>query len=1042
MILSDVSVKRPVFAAVISMLLVAFGILSFFNLPVRELPDVSPPNVSISTSYAGASAQVVESRITTIIEDQISGIEGIRSVTSSSADGVSRVNIEFSLSRDIDSATNDVRDRVSRVLRRLPEEADPPQVAKVNTGDRPIVWFVLSSEVMDELQLTDYAARNIQDRLSVLDGVARVQLGGGKRYAVRIWLDRQQLAARNLTVMDVETALREGNVELPGGRVEGASRDFTVRVERSYKTPEDFSKMVIGQAPDGHLIQLSEVARVELGPADEKQVFHGNGVSTIGVGIVKQSTANTLSVANVAKEEVLKINASLPQSMSLLVNWDNSVFIAEAIEEVYFTLFAAISLVIIVIFLFLGNIRAAIVPSITVPVCLVATFMVLDWAGFSINLLTLLALVLTIGLVVDDSIVVLENIHRRIEEGEPALLAAYRGARQVAFAVIATTLVLLGVFIPVIFLDGFSGRMFGEIAITLSAAVGFSSLVALSLSPMLCSKLLSRKATKTWLDVKVHEFFIVLSAKYKSALKLCFDNKGAIYLTLVGSLVLIAGLASKIPAEFMPAEDRGGFFVVARGPEGTSFEATAAEMGRVETRLMKAVDDGRIERLLTIVPGFGGATEYNSGFVVAILPPYEDRETSTDEVLAWTQAEMKHITGLSAFAGRFGSMGSSGSPIQFVVGGNSYDDIRGFRDVLLERARANPMFVNVDADYRETKPQVNIEVDTQRAADMGVSVQTIGRTLETMLGSRRVTTYEDDGEEYDVILQAEKADRTTTNDIDNIYVRSSRDGQLVPLSNLMTTETTADSGNLQRYNRIRSLTISAGLAPGATMGDALAFLEKVVRDELPEVVSVDYKGESKEFQDSGSAILFMFGLALLVVYLILAAQFESFIHPFTIMLTVPLAIAGGMLGLYLMGDTLNIYSQVGVVILIGLASKNGILIVEFANQLRDKGMEVEEALYEACRTRLRPILMTGFSTAIGTLPLVLSSGPGSVSRSSIGIVIVAGVIFATFFTLFVIPVFYRLLAPYTSSPGTIERLLSGQHSRHPDTIRDDNLPAE
>lgn len=1042
MIISDVSVKRPVFAAVISMLLVAFGTLSFFNLPVREMPDVSPPNVSISTNYKGASAQVIESRITTIIEDQISGIEGIKSITSSSADEVSRINIEFSLDRDIDSAANDVRDSVSRVANRLPEEADPPRVSKVNTGERAISWFVLSSDTMDELQLTDYAVRNIQDRLSVLDGVARVQIGGNKRYAVRIWLDRMQLAARNLTVTDVERVLRQENVELPGGRVEGASRDFTVRVERNYTTPEDFSKMVIGQADDGHLIQLSEVARVEMGPADEKQMFHGNGKSTVGLGIVKQSTANTLSVAKAANDEVERIRKTLPQSMELRISRDGSVFIKDAINEVYFTLFISIALVVFVIFLFLGNIRAAIVPSITVPVCLVATFMVLDSAGYSINLLTLLALVLTIGLVVDDSIVVLENIHRRIEEGEPALLASYRGAKQVSFAVIATTLVLLGVFVPVLFLDGLAGRMFGEIALTLSAAVGFSSLVALTLSPMLCSKLLSRKAAKTWLDQKVDAIFVVLNIKYRAALQLTFKNKGAVFLSLIGAFMVIAGLGVKIPSEFMPQEDRGAFLIIARGPEGASFETTADEIKNIEAKLMVAVEDGRAENILTMVPGFGGRTGYNSGFVVVKLPTYEDRTVSTDELLAWTRAQMKDITGLSAFAASFGSFGGSGSPIQFVVGGNSYDDIRHLRDVLVDKARANPMFVNVDADYRETKPQINIQVDTKRAADLGVSVESIGRTLETMLGGRRVTTYEDNDEEYDVILQAEKLDRVTSNDIDNIYVRSGRTGQLVPLSNLITTDTTADAGTLNRYNRIRAVTISAGLTPGATMGDALAFLEQVVRDELPEVVSVDYKGESREFQDSSSAVLFMFGLALLVVFLILAAQFESFVHPFTIMLTVPLAIAGGLIGLYLTGDTLNIYSQVGVIILIGLASKNGILIVEFANQLRDKGYDVEEALFEACRTRLRPILMTGFSTAIGTLPLVLSTGPGSVSRSSIGIVIVSGVIFATFFTLFVIPVFYRLLAPYTSSPGTIERLLSGQHQRHPELKKEGNSPAE
>ena len=1033
MILSDVSVKRPVFAAVLSMLLLAFGWLSFQDLPVRELPDIVSPNVSISTAYPGASAKVVENRITQMIENQISGIEGVKSITSTSEDGRSRINIEFQVYRDIDAAANDVRERVGRVNRMLPEEADPPQVSKVNTGERAIVWFGLESAQMDQMQLTDYAQRNLVDRLASVDGVASIRIGGEKRYAVRIWLDREQLAARNLTVSDVERSLRSENVELPGGMVESATRDYNVRVERSYKTPEDFAELVLAQGGDGHLIRLGEVARVELAPANEKREYRSNGKASVGIGIIKQSTANTLDVALAAKAEVARIRDTLPQSLTLMDSFDSSVFIEEAINDVYETLFIAVGLVVFVIFLFLGNVRAAIVPSVTVPVCLVATFMALDAAGFSINLLTLLALVLTIGLVVDDSIVVLENIHRRIDEGEPALLASYRGSRQVAFAVIATTLVLLGVFVPVLFLDGQVGRLFGEIALTLSAAVAFSSVVALSLTPMLCSKLLSRKQKKTWLDHKVESIFVTLNEKYKEALRISFRNKGAIFLALAGSIMVIIGLMGEIQKEFMPREDRGIFIIAARGPEGGSFETTHKEMMEVERRLMQGVEDGKVSRLMTMIPGFGGSISVNSGFVIAVLPHWKEREMPTDEVLAWARQEMSTITGLSAFVGSFGMGGGGGNPVQFVIGGNTYEELKYFRDVVLEEAQKNPGLINVDADYRETKPQVRIQVDRNRAADMGVPVESIGRTLETMLGGRRVTTFERDGEEYDVLLQAERADRATVGDIDNIYVRSTRTNQLVPLANLITTAEIADAGNLQRFNRVRAVTIEADLAPGYTLGQALEFLTTVVHEKLPEVVSIDYKGESKEFMEAGGALYFMFLLALLVVYLVLAAQFESFVHPFTIMLTVPLAIAGGLIGLYVMGDSLNIYSQVGIVILIGLASKNGILIVEFANQLRDKGLDVEQALLEACTTRLRPILMTGFSTAMGTLPLVLAVGPGSVSRGSIGIVIVSGVIFATFFTLFIIPVFYRMFAPFTS--------LAGQDERHPDRKRDE-YPAE
>jgi multidrug efflux pump len=1036
MIISDISVKRPVFAAVVNILLIAFGYLAFQQLPVRELPDVDSPNVSISTIYPGASAAIVESRITMLIEEQISGIEGIRSISSTSSDGQSRVNVEFDLARDIDNATNDIRDRVSRVVARLPLEADPPRVSKANSRERAIVWFNLSSNVLDEMQLTDYAERNIVDRLSVVDGVARIQSGGQKRIAIRIWLDRRQLAARGITADDVERVLRSENVELPGGRLETFDRDFTVRVERSYGSPEDFAQLVLGQGADGHLITLDEVADIEIAPADVRQAYRGNGENNVGIGIVKQSNANTLAVARAAKAEIEVIRATLPASMMIDDSYDSSVFVEEAINEVYRTLLIAIALVVTVIFLFLGNVRAALVPSLTVPVCLIATFMALQLAGFSINLLTLLALVLTIGLVVDDSIVVLENIHRRIEEGEPALLASYRGARQVSFAVIATTLVLIGVFVPVIFMDGNVGRMFGEIALTLSASVAFSSLVALTLTPMLCSKLLSRKAHHSWLDRKVEKSFKLLGGIYVDSLRIAFNNKTAIFIILGGAFLISAALMKKIPLEFMPNEDRGAFMIMARGPEGAGFQSTLANLTEIESRLMEAVEDGRAGRIIIRIPGFGAATEANTGMGIVIMPAWKERDTSTDEMIAWTRQRIADITDISAYVGAFRFGGGSGNPVQFVIGGTSYEELARFRDIILERARQNPGLINLDSDYHETKPQIRVAVDRERAADLGVPIQVIGRTLETMLGGRRVTTYTQGGEEYDVILQAALEDRTSPDDIKNIYVRSARTGEMIPLSNLLTTELIADSGSLQRFNRIRALTISAGLAPGYNLGEALDFLEQVVLEELPDVSSIDYKGESREFKDAGSAVIFMFLLALLVVYLILAAQFESFIHPFTIMLTVPLAIAGGLLGLYFTGGTLNIYSEVGIVILIGLASKNGILIVEFANQLRDKGHELEDALLQACRTRLRPILMTGLSTAIGTLPLVLSVGPGSASRSSIGIVIVTGVIFATFFTLFVIPVFYRLLAPFTAPPGAVAEKLGGQHGRHPDGRRE------
>lgn len=1044
MVLSEVSVKRPVFAMVITILLMVFGWQSFGNLPVRERPHIESPVVSVVTRYPGANAEVVESRITQVVEDRVSGIEGIKSVTSSSSDGQSSVSIEFITSRDIESATNDVRDAIGRISRMLPEEVDFPEIRKVNVDERAIVWFGLTSSVLDPMALTDYAQRNLVDRLSVVPGVARIQISGEKRYSMRLWLDRQALVARGLTVSDVERALRSENVELPAGRLEGAKKDFSVRVDRSYKTVEDFSNLVIGRGVDGHLIRLGEVALVEVGPQNERSDYRANGHSNVGIGIVKQSTANTLDVATGAKAEVAKIQNILPASMALSASYDSSVFVEEAIKEVYRTLFIAIGLVMFVIYLFLGSFKAALIPSITVPVSLLATFMVLDWAGYSINLLTLLALVLAIGLVVDDAIVVLENIYRRVDEGEPALLAAYRGAKQVSFAVIATTLVLAGVFLPVIFLDGAIGRLFKELALTLVGAVGFSTLIALSLSPMMCSKLLSRKAKKTWLNHTVDNLFAKLSGFYIRILRVNFDNKSAVALTLIGAVLLSMGLLGRIKTEFTPQEDRGGFMLMIRAPEGSSFDLVMENVAKVEEKLMAGVERGDIDRLMFTTPGFGSRGDsVNSSFGIIILPHWTARQADTDTVLNWVRGEMREFVDIQAFPFKFGAGRGGGSgPIQFVVGANTYDDVVKFRDYILNRARANPGLRNVSADYQETRPELQIEVDKTRAADLGVSVQEIGRTLEVMLGGRRVTTYSDRGEEYDVVLRADAADRATPNDINNLYVRSSTTGDLISLSNLVTLKPGAGSGRLNRYNRIRALTISASLNEGYSMGEALGFLEDMVTDEMPEVVSVDYKGESLQFKESGNALIFAFMMAMLVVFLILAAQFESFLHPLIIMLTVPLAVAGALIGLFVMGDSLNLYSQVGIIILIGLASKNGILIVEFANQLRDAGKSVEEAIIEASHTRLRPIMMTGLSTAVGSLPLIMATGPGNESRGSIGIVVMSGVTLATVFTLIIIPTFYHFLAKYTDSPGAVASKLGGQHGRHPDRYKSDAGPAE
>ena len=1036
MMLSDLSVRRPVFAAVLSLLLIAFGLLSFDRLPLREYPDINPPIVSVETRYPGASAQVVETKITQLVEDAIAGIEGIRTISSASRDGRSQVTVEFEVERDIDAAANDVRDRVARTVDRLPEEADPPEIAKADANTQQIMWLSLSSDRLSQLELSDYARRFVQDRLAMVSGVASVRIGGEREYAMRVWLDRQALAARGLTVLDVEAALRRENVELPAGTVESFEREFTVRVERSYSTAGDFAALVLRQGSDGYLVRLGDVARVEVGPANDRSELRANGVPTIGLGVSAQAKANVLDTARSVKAELARMSSGLPEGMEIVAGYDASIYIEQAIFEVYKTLMVATGLVVLVIYLFLGSFRAMLVPALTVPVSLTAAFIVLWAMGFSVNLLTLLALVLSIGLVVDDAIVVLENVYRRVEAGEPPLLAAYRGARQVGFAVIATTLVLVAVFVPIAFMEGNLGRLFSEFSLAIAGAVCFSSLVALTLVPMAASKLLRPAGERAGPAALVDQAFSLFSRTYSHSLG------GLIRRPLWVSgflLAVVAGgwqLLTNLPQEYAPTEDRSSFFVIMNAPEGASFEYTQRYARDMENVLLPLLDKGEAYRVLISTPLFGSGASVNNSIAIVSLENWDQRERSTQEIVGGLFPSLMGMPGVRAFPIQPAALGQRGfsTPVQFVLGGDTYEALAEWRDAFLAKASENPRLLNLDADYKEVKPQLLIQVDRNRAADLGVSVSEVGRTLETMLGSRRVTTYLDRGEEYDVILQAEDADRRTPGDIENLYVRAAKSGELVPLSSLVTVSEGADAATLNRFNRLRSITISANLAPGYTLGEALTFLRGIAEETLPTEARIDYKGQSRELQESSSSVLVTFSLALLVVFLVLAAQFESFIHPLVIMLTVPLAVVGALLGLELSGGSLNIYSQIGIVMMVGLAAKNGILIVEFANQLRDAGASVEEAIKEAARLRLRPIVMTSISTVIGVLPLILGGGAGAESRMAIGVVVFAGVLFSTVLTLGVVPTFYRLLAPHTRSPEavtqTLEAMADAQPERH------------
>lgn len=1024
MLLSDLAVKRPVFATVVNVLLVVFGIVAFSTLSLRQYPDIDPPIVTVNTSYPGASAEIIESQITQLLESRISGVEGIKSITSVSRNGTSRITIEFKTSRDIESAANDVRERVARAVNNLPEQALPPEVFKANDDEDVIAWFVLTSSTMNTLQLTDYATRYIVDRIAVVDGVARVQLGGSRDYSMKVWLNKQAMAARNVTVTDIENVLRRENIELPAGEIKSSTRQFDVRIDRAYKTPEQYQKLVIGKGEDGYLVRLGDVANVELAAEDEENTFRGNGKNMLGLGIVKQSKANTLEVVQNARAAIHDIAKSLPEGSTITDSYDSSVFIDKSIEEVYKTLFIAMILVVLVIYLFLGNVRATIIPAVTVPVALTATFIMLMVLGFSINLLTLLALVLAIGLVVDDSIVVLENIYRRIEQGEKPLVAAYLGAREVGFAVIATTLVLVAVFVPLVFLEGNIGRLFVEFALAVAAAVVFSSFTALTLSPMLCSKILSHREreskTGAWLD----KAFEKLEQGYQNQLETALNYK--YWLLVVMALAIFAAwsLFKVIPEELAPREDRGNFFIPVRTAEGSSYQANLASMNQIEKQLLTYYESGDVDRVIVRTPGFGSS----AGIAIVGMPDFERRNKSTQQVINELSADMQKFSDIRAFVIMRSGLGGRGlgRPVQFVLQGDTYEQLAKWRDIILAEARNNKKLLRLDSDYKETLPQLFLEIDTERASDLGVSIADIGQTMEAMLGQRRATTYIDRGEEYNVILEGRDVDFRTPSDLQDIYIRSARTQQLIPLSNLVTVTEQATAGGLNRFDRMRAITIEANLAEGYSLGQALDYLNQIVKDKIDDNIQVDYKGQSALYQESGGSIAFVMLMALAVTFLVLAAQFESFVHPFVIMLSVPLAAVGALMGLELMGMTLNIYSQIGLVMLIGLAAKNGILIVEFANQLRDQGVEFQQALIQASKQRLRPIIMTSFSTVMSAVPLMLATGAGAESREVIGVVIFFGVAFSTFLTLYVIPIAYSWLAKNTGSPLAVTHKLENE----------------
>ncbi|HEV2532951.1 efflux RND transporter permease subunit [Phenylobacterium sp.] len=1059
--LSDLSVRRPVFAAVAAIILCVVGLASFFSLPVRELPSVDPPVVSIQTNYRGASAEVVEERITQVIERQVAGIQGVDRVQSSSRDGNSRINISFTLDRNLDQAANDVRDAVSRVTSQLPLQADPPQIAKANADSQPILFLSLVSTTLNRMQLSDYANRYIVERLSTVDGVAQVNLAGQQLYSMRIWLDPNAMAARGVTVGDVEAALNSQNLELPAGALEAPAKDFTIRVARAYSNPADFERMpitpvgaaaisrsptpaqssaAVGGASSGagaaqgarntvanasntneYVTRLGDIARVEEAPDERRRLFRSNGQDQVGIAVTRQSQANDLEIAKGTYKAVDEINRVLPRGTRLIVAIDFSEFTRQAIQEVWITMSLSLAIVALVNFVFLGTGRAALIPTIVAPICILSTFIVLAPLGFSINLLTLLALVLAIGLVVDDAIVVVENIQRRIDEGEPPIVAAQRGARQVFFAVVATTIVLISVFAPLMFMPGYIGRLFRELAVAVAAAVFFSAVLALSLSPMLASRLLRPAAGEGWLARGVDKAMRALRNSYHASLDGLLGRRTATI--AAGALVLALGLAAfglfqVLPRELVPNEDRGRVDVAILSPEGAGYDYTLAIAKRVETRMQQLQSDGTISRYTVSLPGFGGVS-YNSGNANAVLPNAH-RKIGSQELAAQLNREFSSITGARVIASVRPSLqrggaggGGGGSNMDLILLGNEYAEINAKIQPLLAAAQANPGMARPRIEYEPTSPRLLVDIDREKAATMGVTPQAVGDALQALFGSERITTYIKSGQEYDVIVQSDRPQRMNQRDLSKVYVRAAS-GSLVPLTSLTKAKVSGDTPSRNRVDRERAITLSVQLNPGYSVGEAVNFFEAKLKD-MPGV-SYKWGGTARDYLEAGGSVGLAFGMALLLVFLVLAAQFESWIHPAVIMLTVPIAALGGLFGLLIAGSTMNTYSQIGLIILVGIAAKNGILIVEFANQLRDQGLSIREAVIESASLRLRPIIMTSISAAFGAIPLIVWGGAGGESRKTIGVTIFFGAIFATLVTLFVVPVFYNLLARFTKSP--------------------------
>ena len=1032
MFITELSIRRPVVSWVMSLILIVFGLFVFWKLPVRELPSgLQPPVVQVQVDYASASAPIIDQEVTQVLEDVIGGAEGIKNIDSKSSNGRSTIKVEFDTSIDLDNAANDIRERVARVVDNLPSESDPPQILKQAAGFTTTMWLALSSSTWSDLELGDYAERYLVDTFSSVKNVGRILVGGLRELSIRVWVDPIKLAANDLTVQEVERALRGENIRLPAGTLEANNIDLTLNLDKSYNSIETIKQLPIKKT-NKKVVVLSDVANIEFGPVSEKTLFKAQrkdqlNLKTVGIGIYARSGASTVELSKEIKKKIAEVNKSLPEGLKIEIAFNRATYIGAAINEVYKTLIIAFVLVVIIIYLFLGNLKAVIVPAIALPVSLIASFLGIYIFGLSINIFVLLSFILAIGIITDDSVIMTDAIYRRIENGENPLVAAYKGSKQITFAIIATTLILIAVFLPLIFIEGISGTLFRETAIALSFSIVVSSFVALTLSPMLASKFLNKKNNKNFVIRKFEKFFLGFSKFYQETLEVLVKKTKTISIFIIFIIIASVLLFNFSKKELLPMEDRGAYLVIGFTDEGSSFEYTQEKAQVIEKRLIPLLqaEDSPYSRFIMRVPGFGSsATSYNSFIIIALLDHWKNRKQDSQTVMR--QAIGKIVTVPQAVAFPISPqsirVSSYNKPVQMVIYGSTYEELESIQNEVIGKLRRNRNLSRIESDYSRNKPEVKLIINKNKAKDLGVSTETVGKSLETLYGGKRVTTFNKLGKEYPIILQQYLSDRRNKEGISKIFVRSDTTGKLISLTNLVNFEEEGTAKELSRYNRQRAVTISANISENYTLSEAIKYLENIMAEVSPKS-QITWKGKSEEIKETSNELFIIFALALLTAYLVMAATFNSFVHPFIIILTVPLAIFGGLVFILFLNSSINIFSQIALVILIGISTKNSILIVDYANQIRTTGKNIETAVKEACSIRFRPIIMTSLSTMIAMMPLVIGNigpGAGEGSRLAVGATILGGMIISTFFTLYVTPTMYLSLAKNTKRIDAVD----------------------